>query len=332
MMQRPRHLRTALSSALVLAMLAGCASTATPGVQPLSAAFDCLRENRTGVVSAHRAGAGPGVPENGLAAITRSIGAGVAVLEVDVALSADGVPVLMHDRTLDRTTTGRGPVAGLRLGELQALQLRDPAGALTAGTVPTLQQALATASGRAVVMLDIKTGVSDDDPAWEARHRAVVQASARVVSQSRQRQHVAFIAYTPQESAIIHAIAPWAMQSVSVSQSRPVSAYAAGGLETAAMLAFTGTRAPDAGLFSDLARQSVEVIFGTLGRAGNRLDDTYAADGDFREYRELVTSGVQVIATDAALQAQGALTTPQTAAAATCLAASGIVLSPTTGR
>ena len=323
---------TALPLALVLIALAGCASTPAPVVQPLAAAFDCLRENRTAVISAHRAGAGPGVPENSLAAITRSADAGIAVLEVDVTLSADGVPVLMHDRTLDRTTTGRGPVSGLRLGDLQTLRLRDPSGALTGETVPTLEQALAAASGRAVVMLDIKTGVSDEDPAWAARHRAVVQAAARTVSQARQRRHVAFIAYTRQESATIHAIAPWAMQSVSTGPSRPVATYAASGLQLSAMLAFTGTRAPDPGLFADLANQSVEVIFGTLGRPGTRLDDVYAADGDLREYRDLAASGVQVIATDAALAAQAALSATQTQAATSCLASAGIMLSPTTGR
>jgi glycerophosphoryl diester phosphodiesterase len=323
---------TGMSATLMLALLAGCASTSTTPHEPLSAAFDCLRENRAGVISAHRAGAGPGVPENALAGIARSTDAGVGVLEVDVTLSADGVAVLMHDRTLDRTTTGRGPVGGLRLAELQTLRLRDPSGALTADAIPTLIQALEAASGRAVLMLDIKTGVSDEDPAWADRYRAVVQAAARAVSQTGQRQQVAFIAYTPQESAMIHAIAPWALQSVSTGRSQPVSAYAASGLRPGAMLAFTGTRAPDTGLFAELAGQSVEVIFGTLGRPGTRLDDTYAADGDLREYAALVTSGVQVIATDAPLAAQAALSPAQRSAAATCLAASGIVLSPTSGR
>jgi glycerophosphoryl diester phosphodiesterase len=310
-----------------LALCAGCATNPT-STRPLSAAFDCLRENRTAVISAHRAGGRAGVPENSLAAMRSSLGAGVAVLEVDVALSADGVPVLMHDRTLDRTTTGRGPVSGLRLVELKALALRDAAGMLTAETIPTLDEALSVASGRAVIMLDIKTGLSDDDPAWSERYRAVVGATARVVSRANGRQKVAFIAYTPGESAMIETVAPWAMQSVSVGPRTVIEAYGRSGLATSAMLAFTGTRARDAALNATLGDQRIEVIFGTLGRAGTRLDDVYASDGNLTEYRDLVAGGVQVIATDAAIAAQGALTPAQRADAATCMAGSGINPAP----
>jgi glycerophosphoryl diester phosphodiesterase len=215
---------------IALLALSGCASTADTNATSLSAAFDCLRTSNAAVVSAHRAGSGPGVPENSLIGIRASIAAGVAVLEIDVALSADDVPVLMHDRTLDRTTTGRGPVSGLRLSQLQTYMLRDPSGALSSERVPTLAEALAASNGKAVLMLDIKTGVSDEDPNWQRRYRRVVQEIARSVTSARARQQVAFIAYSAQESAMIHETAPWAMQSVSVSGETTIERYSASGL------------------------------------------------------------------------------------------------------
>ena len=62
------------------------------------------------LVFAHRGGCALG-PENTLAAFDRGIAAGADGLELDVHLSADGVPVVHHDATLDRTTSASGPIA-----------------------------------------------------------------------------------------------------------------------------------------------------------------------------------------------------------------------------
>jgi len=68
----------------------------------------------------HR-GAGKDAPENTLAAFQRGWAAGFRMFECDVKLSADGVPYLLHDATLDRTTNGQGSVAALSWAELAAL-------------------------------------------------------------------------------------------------------------------------------------------------------------------------------------------------------------------
>lgn len=71
-------------------------------------------------VIAHR-GAGLLAPENTLEAIARGAALGQRMCEVDVKLSAEAVPVLMHDDTLARTTDGRGAVAATSLTALRAL-------------------------------------------------------------------------------------------------------------------------------------------------------------------------------------------------------------------
>jgi glycerophosphoryl diester phosphodiesterase len=65
--------------------------------------------------------AGGAFPENTIESIQAAREAGASMVEFDVQLSADDVPVLMHDDTLDRTTTGRGCVSGATLAELQLL-------------------------------------------------------------------------------------------------------------------------------------------------------------------------------------------------------------------
>ena len=74
----------------------------------------------TPIVIGHRGGAGL-APENTLLAFERGLAAGAAIIESDVHLTRDGVPVLLHDPDLDRVTDGSGPVANLLLKELQEL-------------------------------------------------------------------------------------------------------------------------------------------------------------------------------------------------------------------
>jgi glycerophosphoryl diester phosphodiesterase len=69
-------------------------------------------------VIAHR-GASAEAPENTLAAFELAVRQGADAIELDVRLTADGVPVVIHDATLDRTTDRRGPVAALPLAELR---------------------------------------------------------------------------------------------------------------------------------------------------------------------------------------------------------------------
>ncbi|MGE6793561.1 glycerophosphoryl diester phosphodiesterase [Pseudomonas guineae] len=72
------------------------------------------------LVIAHRGGKGLW-PENSLFAFQRASALGVDMLEMDLQLSSDGELVVIHDRTLERTTDGQGPVAALNLAQLQAL-------------------------------------------------------------------------------------------------------------------------------------------------------------------------------------------------------------------
>ncbi|MDZ8170701.1 glycerophosphodiester phosphodiesterase [Microbacterium xanthum] len=100
-------------------------------------------------VAAHR-GASIEYPENTLAAFAAAIAYGAEGIELDVALSTDGVPVVMHDDTVDRTTDGHGPVDALTAAQLAALD------AGRGERVPTLAEVLALAAGRAEVNIEIK--------------------------------------------------------------------------------------------------------------------------------------------------------------------------------
>jgi glycerophosphoryl diester phosphodiesterase len=105
-------------------------------------------------VIGHR-GAHRRAPENSLASIRHAIELGVHMVEIDVARSRDGAYVLMHDRTVDRTTTGTGKLRDLTLAELKKMHLmhgRMP----TDETVPTLEEAIEVARGKILLQVDPK--------------------------------------------------------------------------------------------------------------------------------------------------------------------------------
>lgn len=109
----------------VLILLCGCVepklSTKSKAEVLRAAILDGTTENV--LVVAHR-GDWRYAPENSLAAIEHSIDVGVDVVEIDLQLTKDSVLVVMHDATLDRTTTGTGRVSDVYPNMLLPASLR----------------------------------------------------------------------------------------------------------------------------------------------------------------------------------------------------------------
>lgn len=97
---------------------------------------------------AHR-GMSAHAPENTLAAFALALDGGADGLEFDVHVTADGVPVVIHDPSLERTTDGAGLIAEMSLAEIRAFSAGAWHGAgFTDERVPTLQETLELAVGR----------------------------------------------------------------------------------------------------------------------------------------------------------------------------------------
>jgi len=95
------------------------------------------------------AACGGHAPINTLAGVRKAIALGADAIEIDVQASADHVPVLMHDLTVDATTNGTGAVAELTLAQLRAL---DAGGE----PPPTLAEVLALTRERVLLVCEIK--------------------------------------------------------------------------------------------------------------------------------------------------------------------------------
>jgi glycerophosphoryl diester phosphodiesterase len=139
--------------------------------------------------SAHR-------PENTLAAFASALEVGADLVEFDVQLSRDGHVVVIHDPTVDRTTTGTGRVADLTLAEIRALSAGYPerwGSAYPGERVPTLAEALAFLRERSRVMVEVKPDAvsADAEGGIEARaieeiRRAGMEEDVVLISFSRQ--------------------------------------------------------------------------------------------------------------------------------------------------
>ena len=111
------------------------------------------------LVAAHRA-AHNNYPENSIPSIKEAIRLGVDIVELDVKVTKDGVPVLMHDGTIDRTTTGSGKPSEYTYEELKLFRLIHEDDT-TDQYVPTFDEALKLVKGKIMVDIDLKTDQLD---------------------------------------------------------------------------------------------------------------------------------------------------------------------------
>ena len=139
---------------------------------------------------AHR-GASALAPENTMAAFRLAVEAGADLVELDVRLSADGHPVVIHDAYLSRTTDGLGPVARTPLAALQRLDAGSWFAPRFAGErIPTLDEVLRWAQSCTPpipLMVELKGG-------RRALKRGLAEACARLVLARRLEEKVMFIA------------------------------------------------------------------------------------------------------------------------------------------
>ncbi len=261
-----------LSVVAVLLLLVSACAPKTPNTagraDDLGVHLDCLRERNLAVVAAHRGQPDQSAAENVISSFTASLAAGVPFLEIDVATTKDGVLVLMHDDTLDRTTTGSGAVVSRSWSEIQAARVKRPDGTVLDERVPRFADVLAWGrKAGAYFEVDVKKTTRFSD---------VVEA----VRASRMESRVLIVHVHPRRC-----------------QGRARSRSPADALRDDGDAGGPGRRAgghparPHAGVdgharpaaqrpFAALRAAGIEPIFGTLGRPGERLDDAYLEDGN----------------------------------------------------
>ena len=171
-------------------------------VRPISPAPAAVFDAAQPLVFAHRGGAALR-PENTRLAVQHGLSLGADGIEIDVHLSRDGVPVVIHDPTLDRTTNGNGPVAAVTAAELSGLDAAwhfDPAhGYPFRGQghgVPTLAEVLALCRGTRLI-IEMKFGTP-----------ALAEAVVHLVRQAGVTAQVCIGAFHQRPLDVVRQIAP----------------------------------------------------------------------------------------------------------------------------
>jgi glycerophosphoryl diester phosphodiesterase len=113
-------------------------------------ALNVFAQNKV-MVTAHR-GDWRNAPENSLRAFEYAAAMGVDMVELDLNQTKDGVLVIMHDQTIDRTTNGKGKPADYTLDEIRKFGLRNGLGRVTRNTIPTFKEVMLALKGKPVMV------------------------------------------------------------------------------------------------------------------------------------------------------------------------------------
>lgn len=265
--------------------LLGCKNTPSTTTAENSILLETFRyasKDKIPKISVHRGGkAIQNYPENCLETLQFVSDSINAIYEIDVAKTKDGKLVLMHDNSLDRTTTGTGLVKNIDYADLQKLYLVDDFGNQTNFKVPLFKDVLRWSIANNVVLtVDIKRSVPQKE---------VID----LIKEENAEDNSIIITYNLEQSKSAYALAPNLLLSVSARNEKELNGLLNSEIPTKNMIAFTGTRLSDASLFKKIHDNDILCMLGTLGN----LDKRAEARGD-NLYNDWLQLGVDAIATD----------------------------------
>lgn len=248
--------------------------------------FGCLRGKGT-LVSAHRGGVGPGYPENAIETAAHTLARVPALIEVDIHHSRDGVLVLMHDDTLDRTSTGTGPIRDQDWSALQKLELEDDDGKPTGFRIPRLADMIGWARGRALVLAEVKE--SDTLPQVVAEIRA-----------AHAQPYVMLLINSLDDARHLQQLDPSITMTLEAPDLAALDRYAAAGIDLKRVIAWNGIGKRDVALWKGFHDRGMTLAYGTLWYVDGAIENL-ALKGI---YAELAQQGVDLLATDRAVEAE----------------------------
>lgn len=130
---------------------------------------------RRPLVTSHAACKGH-APENTLAGIDRAIAIGADAIEIDVHCTSDGVPVLIHDELVDRTTDGHGSIREMTLAAARKLDAgaRQFAPQFRGARIPTLAEAVGLTRGKVLLQIEVKQAGIEEAVATVVRDQSAL--------------------------------------------------------------------------------------------------------------------------------------------------------------
>lgn len=252
--------------------------------------------DRIPLVSTHRGGSRPGFPENCIPTFENTLRHTWSALEIDPRYTKDSVIVLMHDPTLDRTTTGTGKVSDYSYAQLQQLQLKDSEGKPTSYKIPTLDEVIRWAKGKTLLVIDQK-----DVP---------VSTLVKIIQKHKAQAWVVPIVYGGAENIRKTLdLEPELVMEVMIPDAQTLQNFENAGIPARNLVAFTThTQVKDTTLYQQLHEKGIMCI-----RGSSRTIDRDFVQGKIdrqeleESYRAMITSGTDIIEADLGIEAGKAL-------------------------
>lgn len=242
------------------------------------------------MISSHRGGGDiPGYPENCLESFEFLASKIPTVIECDIEITKDSVLMMMHDNSLDRTTTGKGKIIAQNWDEIKDLRLKDNAGTLTTFKIPTLEEVLKWGKNKVIFGLDVKRNTP---------YEKVVA----MVKKLHAEDYCMIIVYDEKQAKRVYELDPSLMISVTVRNLKEYELHQQAGVPDKNMVAFIGTREPNKEFNDFLHKKGICTILGTLGN----LDKMALAKGDHL-YKGFVNNGADILSTDRMIDAYEAI-------------------------
>ncbi len=256
---------------------------------------DRTRPDRIPFVSAHRGGPRPGYPENCLATFENTLRHTWAILEIDPRYTKDSAIVLMHDPTLERTSTGTGKVSDFTLAELRKFRLKDTEGQVTEYTIPTLGEALEWAKGKTILVIDQK------DVPMAARVAEIRKHSAEA--------NALVMAYNFEDAKLAYSLSPELMMEVFIADQKAADNFEQTSVPWENVVAFvTHTQPKDAAIFQYLHSKGTMAIVGSSRTIDKDYAEQKIAKSELdKGYHKIIDSGADIIEADLAIEAGEAL-------------------------
>ncbi len=179
------------------------------------------------IISGHRGSHITGYPENAIETFEYVLKHTPAFFEIDPRLTKDSVIVLLHDATLDRTTTGKGKLSDYTWEEVKQLRLKDKEGNVTPYRIPTLQEAIEWARGKTILNLDKK-----DVP---------LAMTAAIIRKNKAGSFVMVTVHNALQAKFYYDDDPRRMMSAFIKTEEAMKEYEAAGVPWTNMIAYIGS-------------------------------------------------------------------------------------------
>ncbi len=254
-------------------------------------AFFKYTGNDVTLIAGHRGGMVKGFPENSIATFENTLRHTPAFFEIDPRLTKDSVIVLLHDATLERTTTGKGKLSDYTYAELKDIRLKDAEGNVTPYSIPTLAEVIEWGRGKTILNLDHK-----DVP---------LEMSAALIKKHKASAFVMLTVHSPAEALYYLKTNKNSMFSAFIKNKKDFDDYEKAGVPFNQLIAYIGPRVkPD--------NQELYAMLNAKGAmcmisAASSYDKLKSAEERKEQYRAIVKDGATVLESDYPIEAAEAI-------------------------